>query len=775
MAAFLWRAEGSPPQPRDDPADFVAWFDTTRETNRTVTLPLRGTVDVTIDWGDGTTPQQATGSGNVTHTYATNGYYKVTITGTLARYGVRCAKAPNVDKLIAVSSFGDVGITELEWAFANAGNLGKVPRLLPDGVIALEGAFGDPSLLSPEEIDLCSEPDAPVATQPLQPSAESASVFGDDPNWATLDITQWDTSDMTDMSWLFAGQEDFNQDISGWDTSNVTNMNHMFLEATSFNQPLNGWDVSNVTEMQAMFMGATAFQQDLDSWDVRSVEYADSMFGYTSFDGDLSGWEFESLRTGQYMFTSRSADIVGWSFTQGTDLRGMFSSNGGPNDYSNITGRLIDWDVSGVVNMSRMFWQSTFNHDISDWDVSNVTDMKDMFHEAINFNQDLSRWDVRKVEFDPTEPSGFENCRGWNFFGTSRGVTWTKPKPQFTCAPPFYREGRAGMTEDEGSSVDQLFITADQRTWFGISNRNQEGDYTIYRFDLTNWNPDAKRQLVTTTQVVTAAALDPSEQFGYIALANPVDDCPSCVTERAARLLKIDLRSLSVVQDIPLAAAAMRIVIPLSEKYAYVGVISSGVGRIDRIDLRTALPAGSLSLAGLSGQPTGFAGAVASPTGSNVYFTVMVSVFFRDTVQIDTATFTQVGQTIPITQVPVFSPDGSRLFGVSPEKEILEVDAATRTVVRSVPIEMGNPAAAVVHLEPTAQFAYVRSINSSNVSVLSRVRLTDFVIDNQTEFPSARTPIISGSRFSTWVMHVAGDSLVGPGSSGPGRFFLPSY
>jgi hypothetical protein len=153
----------------------------------------------------------------------------------------------------------------------------------------------------------------------------------------------------------------------------------------------------------------------------------------------------------------------------------------------------------------------------------------------------------------------------------------------------------------------------------------------------------------------------------------------------------------------------------------------------------------------------------------------MVSVFFRDTVQIDTATFTQVGQTIPITQVPVFSPDGSRLFGVSPEKEILEVDAATRTVVRSVPIEMGNPAAAVVHLEPTAQFAYVRSINSSNVSVLSRVRLTDFVIDNQTEFPSARTPIISGSRFSTWVMHVAGDSLVGPGSSGPGRFFLPSY
>ena len=45
-------------------------------------------------------------------------------------------------------------------------------------------------------------------------------------------------------------------EISNWDTSNVTDMSCMFHGATSFNQPLNDWNVSNVRNMCSMFFDA---------------------------------------------------------------------------------------------------------------------------------------------------------------------------------------------------------------------------------------------------------------------------------------------------------------------------------------------------------------------------------------------------------------------------------------------------------------------------------------------------------------------------------------
>ena len=41
-------------------------------------------------------------------------------------------------------------------------------------------------------------------------------------------ISEWDVSKVTDMSKLFKGKGEFNEDISGWNTSRVTNMGSMF-------------------------------------------------------------------------------------------------------------------------------------------------------------------------------------------------------------------------------------------------------------------------------------------------------------------------------------------------------------------------------------------------------------------------------------------------------------------------------------------------------------------------------------------------------------------
>src|SRR5574344_2932758 len=67
-----------------------------------------------------------------------------------------------------------------------------------------------------------------------------------------------DTSNITDMTGMFAEAESFNQPIGNWDTSNVTNMSWMFVDAKSFNQPIGNWDTSKVTNMSYMFDGATS-------------------------------------------------------------------------------------------------------------------------------------------------------------------------------------------------------------------------------------------------------------------------------------------------------------------------------------------------------------------------------------------------------------------------------------------------------------------------------------------------------------------------------------
>ena len=63
-----------------------------------------------------------------------------------------------------------------------------------------------------------------------------------------------------------------------------------------------------------------------------------------------------------------------------------------------LHGSIQEWDVSGVTDMSQMFYRaSTFNKDLSKWDVSAVTDMGCMFRDTSWFNQDLSNWDVSAV------------------------------------------------------------------------------------------------------------------------------------------------------------------------------------------------------------------------------------------------------------------------------------------------------------------------------------------------------------------------------------------
>ena len=51
----------------------------------------------------------------------------------------------------------------------------------------------------------------------------------------------------------------FNQDISSWNTSQVTDMRYMFKEAAAFYQDITGWTTTSLTTSTGMFTGATAW------------------------------------------------------------------------------------------------------------------------------------------------------------------------------------------------------------------------------------------------------------------------------------------------------------------------------------------------------------------------------------------------------------------------------------------------------------------------------------------------------------------------------------
>ena len=100
-----------------------------------------------------------------------------------------------------------------------------------------------------------------------------------------------DTSEIESMNVLFYENKTFNGNISGWNVSKVKDMFGVF-HTTSFNQDISKWEFPNVLNMNYMFCNATSFNQDISNWKFPNVEDMSGMFdNSTSFNQDISNWK----------------------------------------------------------------------------------------------------------------------------------------------------------------------------------------------------------------------------------------------------------------------------------------------------------------------------------------------------------------------------------------------------------------------------------------------------------------------------------------------------
>jgi surface protein len=292
------------------------------EADRNVSLPLvrNGTYDFVVDWGDGTTDTIISWDAKEKyHEYSTFDFrddilVEIRIQGLINGWSFGAVRNDSVYEIVEISQWGTLAFGDTTAQFSDCKNL---------TIVATD---------SPDISDTTSLRDA----------------FMNCRNIVTIpSINQWDFSQITDLSGMFDGALNFNQDISGWDTSSVVNMSRLFHSAASFNSSLDGWDTSSVTDMSEMFKGTEQFNQDISSFDTSSVTDMSEMFkGTEQFNQDISSF-----------------------------------------------------DTSSVIDMSEMFESAkTFNQDIGGWDTAKVTTMYAMFWNSIAFDQNIGEWDIRSIE-----------------------------------------------------------------------------------------------------------------------------------------------------------------------------------------------------------------------------------------------------------------------------------------------------------------------------------------------------------------------------------------
>ena len=251
--------------------------------------------------------------------------------------------------------------------------------------------------------------------------SSTSGLFSNLTNVTSIDLSNMDTSGMTNMANMFSGNTSLTNITFGdnFNTSNVTRMDSMFSKCNKLTKlDLSMFDTSNVGGMNTMFWQCSSLKTlDLSNFDTSKLENTAHMFsGCSSLTTlNLSGFNTSNVTTAFLMFNGckslTSLDVSSFDTSKMTSMSNMFS---GCKSLTNLD--VSSFDTSNVTNMDFMFsgCTSLTNIDVSNFDTSKVTSMMGMFVDCLSLTSlDLSSFNtsnVTKMGINFSYGGMFQNC-----------------------------------------------------------------------------------------------------------------------------------------------------------------------------------------------------------------------------------------------------------------------------------------------------------------------------------------------------------------------------
>ena len=275
-------------------------------------------------------------------------------------------------------------------------------------------------------------------------------------------ISDWNTSSVSDMTNVFAGNSLFNETLN-WNTTNVTDMTNMFNGASSFSQSsISSWDYSNVTVLDDFIKDTGYIPSELNSI-INSLFLNPSLTSNSAvkqivitaitstiaktfiFDISTSIWNSYEPKVYPVVNTGNSFSInlnlfdisvnndittISWKWLKydissntdglsfntnvvpygnhpsinikkfdGIPLCNMDSSSNA--SFYGFTGKIIAEDLPTIPNtsLSYCFMNSKCDSygNIGSWDVSNILTMNNMFYDSSINNPTIGNWNFSKT------------------------------------------------------------------------------------------------------------------------------------------------------------------------------------------------------------------------------------------------------------------------------------------------------------------------------------------------------------------------------------------